>query len=294
MFRKYICFIVALMMVMAYTNDIMACVDENGYDDGCGYYYDYSYDECGTVDYTEDYTINSAEEYVFDDDCDYYDSSCEDYDDGCYDGITVNCYDYDVYNDYNVDYDITTISDSFNTYYMGSVYNITYNNYYGDVVYATNYNVSYTYNEYNQYNYGNVVCDANLRDCYGDVIGYICAGSSVEVLGPCTWDYSRVEIYDYCTGCTGSVMASAISNCGGYSCGGYDGEYSGCGEYQQDATTNTCSLEQYVDCYDYTGVYGSADTWACDNRAWADDNCGGTYSSSCEYAWANTPEATCY
>ena len=280
MFKKSFCFAIVALLVMAHVSSAMACYNDYGYDDGCGYYYDYSYD-C-SYDYS----------YV-DDDCGYDSYNCGYYDDCYYDDYCDDYYDYDI--SYALNYNITNITDS-NTYY----YNITYNTYYGDVVYATNYydydvydvdynydyNYNYydvdynsydTYNTYNTYSYGNVLCDANLRDCYGNIIGAVCAGSNVEVVGPCEWDCSRVDVSDYSTGCSGSILASTISD---YSCG-----------YQE----NTCSFDQYVDSYDYTGTYGSADTWACDDRSWLRENCGGgeSYSSPCEYAWANTPEGSC-
>ena len=91
---------------------------------------------------------------------------------------------------------------------------------------------------------------ANVRDECGNIIGQVGEGSCVEVVGIDCNDSDRVMIYDYSTGCYGSVLASCVT-----------------GDYQWDGTAGNGRYDSYqgggyeaADCgYSDCGYYGPAD-----------------------------------
>jgi len=110
---------------------------------------------------------------------------------------------------------------------------------------------------------------ANLRDDCGNVIGTVDAGSSVQILGQCPDNPSRTIIYDYTTGCYGTVASVYLY---GGTCYEYEHptEYGGCGSqgeyyYEQDSE-ETCPDES---AYEYEpdiipAQYDETTPWACD------------------------------
>lgn len=95
---------------------------------------------------------------------------------------------------------------------------------------------------------------ANIRDSYGNIIGQVNSGDSIEIIGADCNDSERVIIYDYATGCQGSVLRSCVY--GGYSWDGtgdngiynsYQGE--SCDNWDNVGYTNCntgCSNMTYV------------------------------------------------
>lgn len=82
----------------------------------------------------------------------------------------------------------------------------------------------------------------NLRDACGNIIGQVDAGSCVEVIGQCEDNPSRTLIYDYATGCYGTVASVYL----------YGGT---CYEYENPTEWGGCG---------YTAQYDETTTWACD------------------------------
>ena len=116
-----------------------------------------------------------------------------------------------------------------------------------DVGWAYTEDCGYDYDDYSyDYSYGygyeeeGTVMQhwANLRNASGEIIGCVGAGSSVEVIGVCEDNPSRSLIYDYTTGCYGTVASCYIWGGTAY-------------EYEHPT--------------EWGGYYGSGDTWACDN-----------------------------
>ena len=127
---------------------------------------------------------------------------------------------------------------------------------------------------------------ANIRDAYGNIIGQIGTGSSVEVCGADPSNPDRVLIYDYNTGTYGSVLSECVY--GGYSWdgtgdNGYYNQYQGDDScYQQSDYQDT----GYTDCgytetchypsnavVRYTEVYQVVRQWemttrACNSTCW--------------------------
>lgn len=94
---------------------------------------------------------------------------------------------------------------------------------------------------------------ANVRDEYGNIIGQVGCGSSVEVIGIDSDNPDRVLIYDYSTGTYGSVLSSCVY--GGYEWDGTgdNGEYN---SYQGNGCVS--DYTEYND-YDYDGYTGGYD-----------------------------------
>ena len=119
---------------------------------------------------------------------------------------------------------------------------------------------------------------ANIRDCYGNIIGQVGEGSSVEVCGYESGT-GRVLIYDYNSGCYGSVLAECVY--GGYEWdgsgdNGYYNSYqggSGCVNYDYDCD---------YDCYDY-------DAYDCGyGGGYEDCSYNGSYGTSLCAAYSTT------
>lgn len=105
----------------------------------------------------------------------------------------------------------------------------------------------YTYNENDcggDYSYAEMSHWANIRDEYGNIIGQVNCGDSVEIIGVDCNDSERVIIYDYATGCQGSVLRSCVY--GGYSWDG-EGDNGIYNSYQGES----CGSWDTVDCADY-------------------------------------------
>lgn len=93
---------------------------------------------------------------------------------------------------------------------------------------------------------------ANIRDCYGQIIGQAGAGDCIEVVGTDSCNPDRVLIYDYVTGCYGSVLAECVY--GGYiwdgtGDNGYYNQYRGGCENEWD-------ISGYSDCDYNSGSCG--------------------------------------
>ena len=119
---------------------------------------------------------------------------------------------------------------------------------------------------------------ANVRDCAGNIIGQIGAGSSVEVCGQDPSNPDRVLVYDYCTGTYGSVLSDCVY--GGYTWDGsgdngiynqYNGgayedysSYGDCASYSGDSGYyGGDSSEGYTDCGSYDGSCGGYGVGGC-------------------------------
>lgn len=99
---------------------------------------------------------------------------------------------------------------------------------------------------------------ANIRDCCGNIIGQVGEGSSVEVCGYESGT-GRVLIYDYNSGCYGSVLAECVY-------GGYEWDGSGDNGYYnqyQGGCVNDWDYSGAYDCNDYYDGCGYADAVDC-------------------------------
>lgn len=122
---------------------------------------------------------------------------------------------------------------------------------------------------------------ANLRDACGNIIGCVDAGASVEIIGECEDNPSRTLIYDYTTGCYGTVASV-------YLYGGSDYEYENPTEW------GACG----------SSVYDETTPWAADNPNWIEANdCGYSYEEydynvygydDCAYQAVETDYTECY
>ena len=133
----------------------------------------------------------------------------------------------------------------------GSNYNCNYNYDYDDCGYQESYSCGGS---------GQMDHWANIRDCYGNVIGQAGAGDNIEVCGVDCSDPDRVLIYDYSTGTYGSVLSDCVY-------GGYQWDGSGDNGYYNSYQGDNCYVDAFNDCgavYDNcSGGYGGyADT--CD------------------------------
>lgn len=112
---------------------------------------------------------------------------------------------------------------------------------------------------------------ANMRDACGNIIATVCEGSYISIIGPDCNDSSRTIIYDYTTGCQGSVSTVYIYGGSSYEyenpteygaggCGyGYSEENYGYGYSEENYGYNECqgygySEENYDD---YSECQGS-------------------------------------
>ena len=121
----------------------------------------------------------------------------------------------------------------------------------GDYSYSGDYGCSSDYSESYSCSGGSTMSHwANVRDCAGNIIGQVGAGSSVEVCGTDPSNPDRVLIYDYNTGTYGSVLSDCVY--GGYTWDGsgdngiYNQYNGGCNEGNQS----------YGDCASYSGDSG--------------------------------------
>ena len=97
-----------------------------------------------------------------------------------------------------------------------------------------------------------LLCDANIRDACGNIIGTAGCGDTVTVTGydECT---GRVIVYDECTGVWGTVVDGALGDCS-YEPETYYDDYD-CYVEDPDVYYDDCDYETYPDCpenYEYT------------------------------------------
>lgn len=155
------------------------------------------------------------------------------------------CYDYQEEYDYEYSYS-----------YCGSDYS-------GGCSYSGDCSDSYTGEDYG-YSYQECGWQmahwANLRDAGGNVIGCVGQGASVEVIGQCEDNPSRTLVYDYSTGCYGTVASV-------YLYGGSAWEY----EHPAEWGVYDCSYsEDYVDC-NVASAYQEEKVYTCydETTPWA-------------------------
>ena len=155
----------------------------------------------------------------------------------------------------------------------------------------SNYNCSYNYDCGYQESYtcsGNQMDHwANIRDCYGNIIGQVDAGFTVEVCGVDSSDPDRVLIYDYATGTYGSVLSECVY--GGYSWDGsgdngvYNSYQGGICEYEIDGDNTALYGDYNGGCsYIQTGCYDSADYGDCsyiNDSGYSNAGCGVGYNA---------------
>lgn len=96
---------------------------------------------------------------------------------------------------------------------------------------------------------------ANIRDCYGNIIGQAGCGDSVEVCGVES-DTGRVLIYDYSTGCYGSVLAECVY-------GGYQWDGTGDNGYYNSYQGDGCGYTDYG--YSDCGYSSGSSCGSCGN-----------------------------
>ena len=119
---------------------------------------------------------------------------------------------------------------------------------------------------------------ANIRDCYGNIIGQVGEGSSVEVCGYESGT-GRVLIYDYSTGCYGSVLAECVY--GGYQWDG-SGDNGYYNSYQGGSGCVNYDYDYDYDCYDY-------DAYDCGyGGGYEDCSYNGSYGTSLCAAYSTT------
>ena len=97
-----------------------------------------------------------------------------------------------------------------------------------------------------------LLCDANIRDANGNIIGTAGCGDTVTVTGydECT---GRVIVYDETTGVWGTVVDGALGDCY-YEPDSYYDDYD-CYTEPDDVYYDDCNYETYPDCpenYEYT------------------------------------------
>ena len=95
---------------------------------------------------------------------------------------------------------------------------------------------------------------ANVRNEEGEIVEVIDEGAEIEIIGPCSYDYSRTLIYDYSTGTYGTVSSVYIY-------GGTDYEYCNPTEYCKNGYDETTPWA--ADNLDY--CYDETTPWAADN-----------------------------
>lgn len=217
-------------------------------------------------------------------DCDYYyDYDYCDYDSSCYDNSYSDCY----YEEYDESGNYCYDNGGGCTYYEGSYCNGGGYNYceeeYGGYYYGEDY--SYT----GSCSGGSgiqMMHWANLRDCYGNIIGTVCEGSYVEIIGIDCNDSSRTIIYDYSTGLQGSVSTVYIY-------GGSCYEYENPTEYGGGCGYNGYNEYSEYDCNGYyyeTGYYeGSYDC-----SGYSDYDCSYDYSADDTYVDQENYDYSCY
>lgn len=152
---------------------------------------------------------------------------------------------------------------------------------YGYDSYDYSYDCDYDYDcGYSDYDYGYSCSSgyqmthwANIRDEYGNIIGQAGCGDSIEVCGVES-DTGRILIYDYSTGCYGSVLAECVY--GGYQWdgtgdNGYYNSYQGYQGYQdrdygyQDRGYTDYG---YTDCGYQDSVYSGGGSCAYSNQGY--------------------------
>lgn len=112
---------------------------------------------------------------------------------------------------------------------------------------------------------------ANMRDAAGNIIGCVDAGASVQIIGTCEDNPARTLIYDYSTGCYGTVASCYLYGASDYiyenptEWGGYSG-YGSC----HYGDSSGCSMQEVI--------YDETTRWAADNL----DCC---YYDSGSYDW---------
>lgn len=155
--------------------------------------------------------------------------------------------------------------------------------------YDCNYNYDYDYDCGYQETYfcgsGQMDHWANIRDCYGNVIGQAGAGDSIEVCRVDSSDPDRVYIYDYSTECYGSVLSDCVY--GGYQWdgtgdNGFYNSYQGgnCG-YAENQYYPACASDTYLDCGGYAGGCYYSDYYGCGNDYDYSGDCYGGYVEQC-------------
>ena len=169
--------------------------------------------------------------------------------------------------------------------------------------YESNYDTSNCYSSYSSNSSTQMDHWANVRDCYGNIVGQVGEGSNVEVCGIDSSNPDRVLIYDYSTGTYGSVLSECVY-------GGYQWDGSGCnGYYNQyhgstnSSTTNTCSntcSNTNYEVYEYdTSAYDStindydnytecsAISTGCSSDSYIDSSYDECYSNSYNNSYSN-------
>ena len=159
--------------------------------------------------------------------------------------------------------------------------------------YDCNYNYDYSgdceYSGYSESYCGGSTMShwANVRDCYGNIIGQIGTGSSVEVCGQDPANPGRVLVYDYCTGTYGSVLSDCVY--GGYT---WDGSGDN-GIYNQYNGGCNENYQGYGDCTSYSGdsYYGGGcvETGCSDYSSYND--CNTSYGDYCGSGFLRYTEA---
>ena len=232
-----------------------------------------------------------------------YNYDCDSYN---YDSGSYNCYE----DSYNCDYDSYNYSSGYGescNYYdeysterqpiycqycgneswcctCGSNYNYDYDCGYGYQQDSYGYGYDCGYQEayydagcYNGYSGESMNHWANVRDCYGNIIGQVNEGSCVEVVGIDHSDCDRVYIYDYATGTYGSVLSECVY-------GNYQWDGTGDNGYYNSYQGDNCGYEDYGNYSSCTGNYnygcGSYEA-GCDYNGYY-DNCG--YYDDCNYS----------
>lgn len=168
--------------------------------------------------------------------CDSYSSS----DSSCYDDYNSDC-DYNYADENYDDYDSSSSYDSCSSYSSCSSYG----------------------------SYAEMTHWANIRDCYGNIIGQAGCGDAVSIIGEES-DTGRVIIYHYNSGVQGSVLAECVY--GGYQWDGTgdNGDYN---SYQGD------NYESWDSCDSENGSYGSYVDCGYSDSDYSTGSCGGSYQS---------------
>ena len=136
----------------------------------------------------------------------------------------------------------------------------------------SNYNCNYNYQESYTCSGNQMDHWANIRDCYGNIIGQVDAGSSIEVCGVDSSSPDRVLIYDYATGTYGSVLSECVY-------GGYQWDGTGDNGYYNQYQGGECGYEDYGNYSDCTGSSG----YDC-----------GYYETGCGYSTDYADSGYCY
>ena len=160
--------------------------------------------------------------------------------------------------------------------YQQDSYGYGYDCGYQETYYDTGYCSGYSYSGESMNHW------ANIRDCFGNVIGQVGAGSSVEVVGTDCSNPDRVYIYDYSTGCYGSVLSECVYGNYQWDGTGDNGCYNsyqggGCGYYEDYGYDTGCTGNTGYDCGYYEGGYDCGSGYTDCGYSYDDGNCGVGY-----------------